>query len=108
MASSAERENGVLVVYYSTVFPRYLEYRRDLERQDPSLAESFTERYKIWLAVHSLILDEERQRQQSQREITEEITDEEEIEQQERCRVAIISAMFAAREVRLPSIIAEE
>lgn len=47
VASSAVREDGVLVVYYSTVFPRYLQYVRQLEQRDQTLATSFTSRYEI-------------------------------------------------------------
>lgn len=106
VASSAVREDGLLVVYYSTVFPRYLEYVRKLERRDPMLAVSFTSRYEIWLAVHSLILDED-QRQHERPD--GDSTDEADLsERRERCRIAILSALFAAREVSQPACPVED
>jgi hypothetical protein len=95
IASSAETEDGILTVYYSTVFPRYAEYHSKLAAKSLSLATSFQSRYEIWLAVHSLILDKER-------ETASEIDDDEQaeaVERNERCRVATLVAMFAAAEV---------
>lgn len=40
VASSAVRETGLLVVHCSTVFPRYLQYVRQLERKDPSMTQT--------------------------------------------------------------------
>jgi hypothetical protein len=108
VASSAVREDGLLVVYYSTVFPRYLEYLRQLERKDPTLAASFTSRYEIWLAVHSLILDEDQRRQEQERPDADATAETDNSERRERCRIAMLSAMFAAREVLQPTLPAEE
>jgi hypothetical protein len=74
------------------------------------LAESFTERYKIWLAVHSLLLY-----QDQQDAIAEEnhprIIDEDEIaltrERQERCRIATVAAMVATREIQEQTEVSE-
>jgi len=101
VASSAERDAGLLVVYYSTVFPRYVQYLHQLEHKDHLLAESFTRRYEIWLAVHSLILDEDqRQHEQSEGEPPDQA---DLAERRERCRIAMLSAMFAAREMSQPT-----
>jgi len=107
IASSAEVIDGVLTVYYSTVYPRYGEYRRKLEAQDASLAVSFDARYRVWLAVHSLILDKDRRELQpggheGAAEVVEDETRAEEIERAERCRIATMAAMFAAQEVSRP------
>lgn len=107
VASSAIASGKELTVYYSKVFPRYLEYTKKLEGQDPSLAASFDARYRIWLAVHSLILEKEKnERDEGLADgVAEEPKDDqwaEEAERTERCRVATIAAMFAAQEVTRP------
>lgn len=106
VASSAELEGGTLVVWYSTVFPKYAIRRQTLERHDATVASSFTARYKIWLAVHSLLLHAD----ETERALTAtELSDAEgrgefatEWEREERVRIATLSALFAAREVELP------
>ncbi|MEX2117429.1 MAG: hypothetical protein WEB37_11125 [Bacteroidota bacterium] len=102
VASSAEMENGTLVVYFSTVFPKYANQRAGFEAKDTSLANSFTERYKIWLAVHSLLLYQDQQ-VQAEKETKSQAPEapvefEEEREREERCRIATLSTLFAARE----------
>ena len=106
VASSAVTENGKLIIYYSTVFPKYAAQRANFERRDTAIAASFTKRYEIWLAVHSLLLyqeqkDKEAASEQPQPEPDPDI--EETREREERCRVATLSALFAARETQLPS-----
>ena len=103
VASSAVMENGRLVIYYSTVSPKYENQRATLERRDTSLVASFTKRYEIWLAVHSLILYQDQQvalataGQRQQAEEDPELAEDR--ERQERCRTALLSVLFAAREV---------
>ncbi|MGH9572364.1 MAG: hypothetical protein ACRD40_02375 [Candidatus Acidiferrales bacterium] len=110
IASQAEMEDGVLVIYYSTVFPKFENQRHTLENKDPVLATSFTRRYEIWLAVHSLLHYQDQQlaavdsssalaAEGDDRESSEDAAEER--ERQERCRVAILSALFAARESQL-------
>ena len=99
IASSALMEDDRLVVFYSTAFPRYAGQLRDFERSDPTLAASFTERYKIWLVTHSLLLH----RDQSVDATRPPASDEEEHERAERCRIAAMAALFARREVRSQS-----
>lgn len=107
VASSAVTENGKLVIHYSTVFPKYASQRAAFERRDTALAVSFTKRYEIWLAVHSLLLYQEQQDREAattQRQPSETDPETEEArEREERCRVATLSALFAAREVQLPA-----
>ncbi len=104
VASSAQMEDGVLIIYYSTVFPKYSGHLAAFERRDPALVRSFTERYKIWLAVHSLLLYRSQQEVETARGTGPELDPEiaEQREREERCRVAILSAVFAAREVQIP------
>lgn len=101
VASEATSEGGLLTVYYSTAFPRYAEYLKKLTARSDSLAASYDSRYRIWLAVHSLILNKERQGELSSRSEHQSSDDEQasELERAERCRVATMAAMFAAAEV---------
>lgn len=107
VASSAEMESGTLVVWYSTVFPKYASRRGALERRDPALAVSFTARYKIWLAVHSLLVHaDELARGEAETELPGAETRGDfrtDWEREERLRIATLSALFAAREVELPT-----
>jgi hypothetical protein len=106
IASSAEMENGTLTIYYSTVFPKYADQRAALERRDAARANSFTQRYEIWLAVHSLLLHHGQQETttgEAQRQKAESFPEwEENREREERCRIATLAALFAAREVTQP------
>ena len=114
IASQAVTIEGKLTVYYSKVFPRYAEYARKLEAKDTSLAASFDARYRVWLAVHSLILDKEANEQAAAAhgpDGGEPVPDDdraEELERAERCRFATIAAMFAAQEVRQPVPVDED
>jgi hypothetical protein len=97
-ASSAEMTSeGVLIVYYSTAFPRFANERRKLEQRSPAMALSFEQRYKLWLAVHALLKHEDEEAS------AEEVVDEDvaaEMGRQERCRLAAMAAMMAAQEVK--------
>lgn len=102
-ASYSEMENGTLVVWYSTVYPSYATEFGRLEQRDPALAKSFNTRYAIWLAVHSLLLQQDEAdaaagpaggAQESHEGAVEDF------ERMERRRIARMSAMIAAREVR--------
>jgi hypothetical protein len=106
IASSANSEKDKLVIFYSEVFSNYYEQRKAFERRDIVLANSFTKRYEIWLAVHSLLLF------QDQQDMMQDVSGKdnyflvsdnseaiEEYERQERCRIAKLSSLIAAREV---------
>lgn len=102
-ASSSEMEDGTLVVWYSTVYPSYASEFRRFEQRDPALAKSFDTRYAIWLAVHSLLLqqdetDAEAKLAGSVQQPNEEVLQD--FERMERRRIARLSAMIATREVR--------
>jgi hypothetical protein len=90
-ASGAVMNEGTLYVYYSTAFPRFAAERKRLEQQNPALAHSFQMRYELWLAVHALLMHQEREGSQDL------VAD---AERQERCRLASIAAMVASQEVK--------
>lgn len=111
VASSAVFEQGKLLIYYSTAFPKYAAQRAAFERRDTTMMLSFTKRYEIWLAVHSLLLYQEQKDKESAagQLQTEANPDAEEArEREERCRVATLSTLFAAREVQMPASTEEE
>jgi len=95
-----------MIVYYSTVFPKFVARLQNLEQRNPAMAESFRTRYGIWLAVHSfLALEDERQGERAQpvRQQAEEDADAVEArDRKERTRVATLAALFATREVQIP------
>ena len=105
VASDAERDEGVLVIYYSTAFPKYVQALKPLEKRDTTTAVSFTRRYEIWLAVHSLILDGDKSPQHGAGSPAIQEDQLERIERAERCRMAIVAAMFAARETQSPELV---
>ena len=100
VASESAFENGQLIVWYSTAFPNYATQVAQLELKDPVLAQSFTTRYQIWLAVHSLLIWQQEQETDAPPAPGQDTDAQEAREHVERCRVAALSAMFAMREVR--------
>lgn len=92
VASSSELSTE-LIVYYSTVFPPYANAKKQFEKSNSVLANSFEIRYRIWLAVHSLLIDEDRKK-------SDDLEEFEKWEQLERCRLATIASMIADKEVR--------
>ncbi len=99
IACSAEMEGDTLQVWYSTIYPAYANAVAAFERRDPALAQSFTSRYEIWLAVHSLLFHE--QETAAQHPPADEV-DQDFVtrrEREERNRIATLAAMFAAREI---------
>ena len=103
-------EDSQLVIYYSTFFPKFAQAREALERRDTSLALSFTRRYEIWLAVHSMLMHQDQQAAEAATAttLTRPVAAEDDgsasaREQQERCRMATIAALVAAREVESPA-----
>lgn len=104
IASSADMQGGILNIYYSKVFPKFADQLAAFEKRDTSIAESFTARYGIWLAVHSLIFYQDQQEWSSQHSETE-LEQMMVWEQEERRRIASLSALFAAREVQMSNAI---
>jgi hypothetical protein len=112
IASEAEMEEGTLVIYYSTTFPKFAGQRQAFENRDTTLAASFSKRYEIWLSVHSLLHYQDQQLSATEQRNSQVSADgpervqedpdlAQERERQERCRIAILSTLFAAREVQL-------
>jgi len=101
VASSAEMENGTLMIYYSTSYPRYATRLARYEQRSTALAESFTKRYEVWLVTHSLLYYRDQEEATSQQQTREADAAEvaEDRERKERCRMATLAALFAAREV---------
>lgn len=88
---------GKLYVYYSEAFPRFATEVRRFEQQNEALATSFRTRYEMWLAVHSLLMYQETQIE-APVGLPEHAT--EEMERQERARLAVIAAIVPAQEVK--------
>lgn len=103
VASSAVMENGTLVIYYSTAYPKYAGQLSRYEQRSAGLAVSFTTRYEVWLAAHSLLYYRDQEEVAAQNPAVEGDDGEaaEDRERQERCRMATLAALFAAREVKL-------
>ena len=102
VASAGVPEEGRLIVYYSRIFPYFGQQFDYFEGRDAGLAASFEARYKIWLAVHSLILDKGQEDTHADEEVAERM------ERSERCRMATIAAMFAAAEAQRPDVAADD
>lgn len=99
IASSAEQENGTLVIYYSKAYPRYAAQISKLEQRSPALAESFTKRYEVWLVTHSLLYYRDQEAARQQMGDNDDGDEAEDRERKERCRMATLAALIAAREV---------
>jgi hypothetical protein len=115
IASSSQMEDNKLIIYYSTVFPKYANKLSELEKKDIALAHSFTKRYEIWLSVHSLLLYQDQLQTESvDRTPIAGVSDEasadlrEQFEREERCRIATLSVLFAAREIQASIAVGEE
>ena len=111
IASEAVEESGKLVVYYSRVFPHFVAYREKFETQDLQLSKRFESRYKVWLAVHSLILKKAKEEGDHLPE-SETVTIDDDmqdlIERGERCRMAVVAAMVAAQDAKRGEPTADE
>jgi hypothetical protein len=96
-ASSATLNEGTLFIYYSKQFPKFEQELRKWESQDIQKAKSFQRRYEIWLAVHSLLMQEQEE-DSSKEGIDDEAS--EEFSRQERCRFSVVATMIASQEVK--------
>ncbi len=95
-ASNFTANGGKLYVYYSEAFPRFATEIRRFEQQNEAFASSFRTRYGMWVAVHSLLMYE-----QVNREDLPHLTDTQvdEFWRQERVRLGVIAVMVASQEV---------
>lgn len=100
-ASGAIMNKGTLHVYYSTRFPRFAAEFKKLEAGSPALAQAFQKKYELWLAVHSFLMEQKDGSGDSSK-LEPELANE--IERQERCRLATIAAMMAGQEIKSASI----
>jgi hypothetical protein len=97
-ASAAVFNQSVLHIYYSRAVPRFAGEFKRMEQQGTGLASTFETRYKLWLAVHAIMLHQQREEQPA------DMADDDvlgEFDRQERCRLATVAAMVAAQEARL-------
>jgi len=101
VASSAEMENGTLIIYYSTAFPKFAVSLNRYEQRNIELAKSFIKRYEIWLVAHSLLYYKDQEDAASQHGTIDvsENENSEYLERKERCRMATLAALFASREI---------
>jgi hypothetical protein len=99
VASDAVSEDGVLVIYYSTAFPAFRAQHDRWETRDPVLGGSFTRRYEVWLAVHSLLYHQDQQKRQEAPLDSGEPEEGSIFEQAERRRVATVASFMASSEV---------
>ena len=100
VASNSLMNEGTLFVYYSSAFPKFAEEFGKLGVRDPSLALSFKRRYEVWIAFHSLLVyQDQTQGEKPIADIDEMV--QENLNRQERCRMAQISVVMAAREARM-------
>ena len=105
IASSTTMETGKLVIYYSEAYPNYATTRAALEQRDTAIANSFTKRYEIWLAVHSLLLYQDQIEAKDMANVDEDQLGE--FERLERCRIAKLSALIAEKEARNQEVLVE-
>ena len=92
VASSSVMDSQLLTVYYSRVFPPYAERYDRLSKQNASQAQKFHFEYKKWIALHSILLETEKN----------DSADSEDIElreQEEKSRLAILACMSAEQYV---------
>jgi hypothetical protein len=99
VAYEALEENGVLVIHYSTVFPKYYDTRSKIESRNTGLAESFRKRYEIWLAVHALLeFSDQKGRDEESPEGDDEVSEKR--NRMERKRLAVVASLVAAQEIQ--------
>lgn len=96
VASDATSAEGKLTVYFSNVYPPFINAFKSLASKSTAKAESFKRRYAIWIAAHSLILDRDQQAANNRNDDDS----SEQSERSERCRYAVMAAMFAHQEVQ--------
>ena len=105
-ASRSTMSEGTLYIYYSAAFPKFDDEARSWATKDVHRAASFERRYEVWLAVHSLLLQEQEEMDENVGEIDDNAA--EEFRRQERCRAAIMAAMVASQEVKAGDYAADD
>jgi hypothetical protein len=97
-ASNALMNAGKLHIYYSTQFPRFATEVRRLAAIDEAKSRSFKKRYELWLAVHSLLMHQDKLDRDDRVDMDDLVVQE--MDRAERCRLAVITTMVAAQEVQ--------
>lgn len=101
VASGAVTDNQRLLIYYSSMYPPFADAIANLERRDLSLAEAFRTRYKVWVALHSILLYRDQISGDAGGDGSERDEEaREKFERLERCRLGTLAASFALREVQ--------
>lgn len=105
VASHSDLDGATLTVYYSKAFPDFARAVHGLEQKAATEAQAFELRYRVWLAVHSYLLEraeaETTLAQPTHAAIaTESDSDDEARQRSERCRVARMAVMVAVNEVK--------
>jgi hypothetical protein len=103
-SSAAELDEGTLLIYYSSHFPKFSEEFSRWSKLDTHKAASFQRRYEVWIAIHSLLLHE--QEDSAEADVPEDVADE--FFRQERCRFSAVAAMIANQEVKSGDLKSEE
>lgn len=101
VAYEAQMEDGVLMIYYSTEFPKFTEKKSTHDKKDSEKGKSFVNKYQIWLVVHALLVVQKKNQSKATDE-PDDITLIEQQENQERIRAATLAVIFADREVKNP------
>ena len=106
VAFSFEMESGSLKIFYSTVFPEHITRYNLFERMSSAKSNYFRNRYRIWIAVHSLLSYQDEQTKDIDYTSLQPIDEEylEKIQLQEKCRIAKIAVLFSAKETENPEI----
>jgi hypothetical protein len=101
-ASAATLSEGVLYIYYSKQFPKFEQELQRWEGLDIQKAKSFQRRYEIWVAVHSLLMQEQEEERADAGQ-SDEAADE--FLRQERCRFSVVATMIASQEVKSGEVV---
>ncbi len=93
-AFEPELSEGQLIIYYSSVFPEFVQKLKKYEQHDNAKAQYFMARYRIWLAVYSLIKNEKEKDDHS----ADTADTSEHANRMSYCNTASLAALFAQRE----------
>jgi len=90
VASDSTMSEGILTVYYSTVFPPFKQQYERILKQKSTLAKTFLKQYEILIALHSFLLED-----LDKENIDADAEDLEKWESEERNRIAVLSCISA-------------
>lgn len=105
IASYAQMDGGKLLIYYSRIYPKFMNEMKALEAKDANLAKTFQKRYEIWLIVHSLMFYQDQKLAEDKGEALEiEDSVAVRIEHRERGRIAVVAALMAKKEAQAAAV----